>query len=435
MQCAPNYRANWACITEPVGAPFKNATRYNRILSKSWAKQNYRSDARPSSDAAALGRCLARLPEWAASDHETCQYLHWTVFIMMHPMPTIERQITDPDARRCLAGARCWLITAGKAGMLTQANAIADALGVTATLKKVEPKGIWRLLAPRGPVAPSERFGKAGSRFAPPWPQIAIAVGRASIPYIRALRSKAGTACFTVVLQDPKTGPDTADLIWVPAHDKRRGPNVISTVISPHSFSPDRLATLRQRSVPAIDALPEPRVAVILGGRNAVYKYTADDDRRLLDALEGIAEQGASFLITSSRRTHPELAAAVDRATAASPRIVWSGGAPEANPYADFLARADYFIVTADSVNMTGEASATGRPIYVFHPSGGSAKFTRYHRSLEALGATRRLADHPERLENWSYAPQDATDLIVHEIEKRYFKRSAILPGSRCDTD
>ncbi len=136
--------------------------------------------------------------------------------------------------------------------------------------KLVEPTGIYKIMAPRGPVASRERFGEVHGRFGPPWPDIAIATGRASIPYIRALKRKAGFSTYTVVLQDPKSGPSTADLIWVPAHDKRRGANVITTPTAPHSFSARRLAELRAILPPAVAALPSPRIAVILGGKNAV---------------------------------------------------------------------------------------------------------------------------------------------------------------------
>ena len=62
-------------------------------------------------------------------------------------------------------------------------------------------------MAPWGPVDPREGFGDPAGRFAPPWPVIALATGRLSIPYIRLLKRHAGIATYTVVLQDPKTGP------------------------------------------------------------------------------------------------------------------------------------------------------------------------------------------------------------------------------------
>ena len=118
----------------------------------------------------------------------------------------------DPNTSRPLSGAKAWIITDGKAGMVVQARGVADALGLDYEMKDVHPTGIWRVLAPWGPVNPAERLGEQGSEFAPPWPQIVIATGRASIPYIRAIRGKAGPATYTVVLQDPNTGAN------IPAH-------------------------------------------------------------------------------------------------------------------------------------------------------------------------------------------------------------------------
>ncbi|MGH6815236.1 MAG: mitochondrial fission ELM1 family protein [Hyphomicrobiaceae bacterium] len=324
---------------------------------------------------------------------------------------------TFPVAGRRLWGARGWLITDGKAGMDMQVEGVAEALGLSHETKRVAPIGFWKMAAPWGPVAPGERFGKPGSLFAPPWPAVALATGRASIPYIRALRRRAGSATYCVVLQDPRTGPDIADLIWVPEHDRRRGPNVIATLTAPHTFSPARLAGLRREVPPAIAALPGPRVMVALGGKTGAYRFEQSDDDRLAAALAAMAGLEVSFMITASRRTHPHLMQAVDRATAMRPRHVWSGTG--ANPYADFLAHADVLVVTADSVNMTGEACATGRPVYVFEPECGSAKFRRFHEALRARGATRLLPPRMTALETWTYEPLDAAAAIAAEIERQ----------------
>lgn len=334
---------------------------------------------------------------------------------------------TAKTRSRPLAGARGWLITDGKAGMDVQARGVADALGLDYEQKIVQPAGIHKIMAPWGPVARSERFGEPGTRFGPPWPVIAIATGRASIPYIRALRRQAGPATYTVVLQDPKSGPRTADLIWVPAHDRRRGANVMTTPTSPHSFSATRLAELRRKMPPAIAALPAPRIAVILGGKNGVYKFTDDDDRRLAAALRSLAALNVSFMVTPSRRTHGRLVSAVEAATKGAPRIIWDGTGD--NPYPQFLAHADALVVTADSVNMTGEACATGRPVYVFEPSAGSAKFRRFHETLRALGATRPLPERVAELPHWDYTPLDSARIIADEIERRWLRRSHMLSG------
>ena len=76
---------------------------------------------------------------------------------------------------------------------------------------------------------------------------------------------------------------------------------------------------------------------------------------------------------------------------------------------------------------MTGEPCATGKPVYVFEPEGGSAKFTRFHATLRRHGATRPLPESFERLETWSYAPLNSSETIAAEIARRWAKRRQML--------
>jgi hypothetical protein len=213
----------------------------------------------------------------------------------------------------------------------------------------------------------------------------------------------------------------------VPEHDRLRGVNVITTPTSPHSFSQARLTDLRRQPPAAIAALPRPIVTVVLGGKNGIYKFTEADDDRFQGALRSLAELGVSFLVTPSRRSHQRLIRAADVATRDRPRMLWDGTGD--NPYPHYLAQADMLVVTADSVNMTGEACATGKPVWVFEPSGGSAKFGRFHEALRRYGATRPLPDHFAKLEAWTYPPVDSAEAIAAEVERRWLRRRKMLPG------
>ncbi len=339
----------------------------------------------------------------------------------------------EPKTReRPLEGQRAWIISDGNAGHEVQCLGVAEALGVKVDIKRVAPRGLAKALSPWGPVPGREKFGEPGAQFAPPWPAIAFATGRLTTPYIRALKRMAGLATFTVILLDPKTRASSADLFWVPEHDTRRGANVVTTLTSPHAFSPARLTELRKMMPPQIAALPCPRVAILIGGPNGDYRYTASDEARLIAGLTQLSQSGAGLMLTPSRRTPPSLLAAINAATTSAPRILWDGTSD--NPYPQFLAHADAFVVTADSVNMAGEAAATGKPVYIFHPSGGSAKFARFHASLAAAGITRVLPDgHLQEgrgmLQSWNYEPLDSAHVIAGEIERRWNQRASMLGG------
>ncbi len=326
------------------------------------------------------------------------------------------------QSERPLAGKRAWLFTTGAAGMDVQTRGVADALGLIYEMKPMAPRGLHKLLSPWAPVAARERFGQPGSDFAPPWPDVAIGLGRLAVPYVRAVR-RHSPGTFTMMMLDTRAGLGAADVIWVPEHDPLRGPNVVTTLTAPHSITPERLAELRQSLPEDIAGLPRPRVAVILGGTNSAYTYTAANEAAFGEALRSLGALGAGLMITPSRRTHASLLSTVDSATREVPRILWDQQG--ANPYGRFLAHADLLVVTADSVNMTGEAAATGKPVLVFTPSGGTAKFRRFHAALHKHGATRSLTGPLQSLPAWSYEPLQSADTIAREVERRWLRAKA----------
>ena len=322
------------------------------------------------------------------------------------------------DASTPLTGRTGWIISDGKAGNDVQSRAVFEALGLDVTIKSVSPQGWHKTLSPWLGVARAERFGAAGSLFQPPWPDFAVSIGRLTTPYIRELKRQAGAKTFTIILLDPKVSLKTADLFWVPEHDTLRGPNVITTLTTPHSFTKRRLSQLRERVPDAIASLPRPRVAVMLGGSNGDYVYSPAACERLAAALRALGSNGAGLMITPSRRTEAAIVETARKATEGMPRIFWDMTGP--NPYPDFFAHADAFVAPADSVNMTSEPCATGQPVYVFYPDGGSAKFKRFHEALQRTGATRPLPAGLSRIEAWSYAPLNSAETIAQQIQERW---------------
>jgi mitochondrial fission protein ELM1 len=330
------------------------------------------------------------------------------------PRPMAASDVATATASQTMKGRRAWVISDGVRGHLTITEGVAEALGLTVEIKSVAPRWPWRFFAPWGPPDPRD----LAPLLREPWPDVVFGAGRLTVPVVRALKRAGQGRIFTVQFQAPQTGTNCAHLIWAPAHDGLQGPNVITTLTPPHRFTPARLAALRATVPPEIESLPRLRVALCIGGPGGGYDYSPEAIASFAARLRAIAPFAGSFLITPSRRTPPILAAAVDEATAATPRIMWDGTGD--NPYPQFLAHADAFIVTADSVNMTGEACATGRPVYVLTPAGGRDKFHRYHAALETYGATRPLPAEPSKFETWDYEPLHAASTIAREIERRW---------------
>lgn len=319
------------------------------------------------------------------------------------------------EARRGVAGASCWILSDGKAGDEAQCLGVAERLGLVAEIRRIRPRAFFALAMPYGPIDPREREGQVGSPLSPPFPTIAIASGRRTVPYLRRLKQLAGRQTLTVFLKDPRTGRSAADLIWVPAHDRLRGDNVLVTLTSPHRIAPERL--MAAQDAPAPWGAPDGRrlVAVLLGGDSRHHRFTAADSDRLTEHLGALAMGGDRLLVTPSRRTPAALAHAVQAITAASGGFYWQGEGE--NPYLAMLAQAAHIIVTADSVNMLGEAAATGTPIHLFSPTGGHTKMSAFVNGLVAHGAVRPLA---QPLESWSYTPLDATPEIAVAVAAAY---------------
>jgi mitochondrial fission protein ELM1 len=325
--------------------------------------------------------------------------------------PTVTEESASKGLAFGLAGRRGWIVSDGVAGHLTITRGVAEILGLAYEVKPVAPRAPWRHLAPFGPADPHI----IGTLLAEPLPDIVLGAGRQTVPIVRALRRK---GMFTALFQSPRAGLGSADIIWAPAHDRLNGPNVITTLTPPHRFTTAKLAALRSACPAEIAALPSPRIAILVGGPGAGYDYDARAVADFAARLSAIAPQAGSFLITPSRRTPPPLLAAVDAATHGKPRILWNGNSD--NPYPDFLANADMFIVTADSVNMAGEACGTGQPVYVFAPPGGREKFRHFHQRLQDHGATRPLPESPAALAGWSYEPLQAAADVAAEIDRRW---------------
>ncbi len=317
-----------------------------------------------------------------------------------------------PETSSSAAPSSIWVLTDGKAGDLAQCVGVAEALNCPYETRTVAPKPPFSWWLPFGPTDPREREGRPDSPIAPPYPDIAIASGRRAAAYLRRIKRLSQGRTFTVFLKDPRTGPDAADLIWVPEHDRLRGRNVLVTPTSPHRFPVTRLCQLRERSAPEIDKLAPPRVAVLIGGDSRHHTFSEDDQTRLLAGLRRLGEEdGASLMITSSRRTPAGLAYGLASLAKAGGHLYWTGEAP--NPLGLYLAKADAIVATADSTNMIGEATVTGKPVHVFHPSGGHDKITRFLGTLQGMGV---IHPFPGPLKTTTYEPIDATPLIAERI-------------------
>jgi mitochondrial fission protein ELM1 len=215
-------------------------------------------------------------------------------------------------------------------------------------------------------------------------------------------------------LQNPVIDASRFDLVVVPRHDGLTAPNVMTTRGALHRVLPEMLKREGEKFAPRIEHLPRPRVAVLIGGSNAVYQLTPREMRPLARKLAELPDaMGGSLMITPSRRTGESNMAILQEALKDKPASLWDGQGD--NPYYGMLALADFIVVTCDSINMASEACTTGKPVYVIDLPGGSDKFRRFHQSLRDDGLARAFTG---KLEAYSYPPLNDVQLVADRVRK-----------------
>lgn len=323
-------------------------------------------------------------------------------------------------------GVSCWVVTDGKAGMESQCLGLAEAMGLEPARKRVMLRAPWRQLSPHLLRIGNAWAMTAGSDpIAPPWPDVLIATGRQSVAASLAVRA-ANPATFRIQIQNPGIRPALFDMVAAPRHDGLRGDAVFTCQGALHRVTPERLARESQRFAPLFAPLPRPLVAVLVGGPGA-YALGAPQIEALTDGLRRMARShGAGLLVTASRRTGPDNEALLRARLEGLPAFLWDGRGE--NPYFACLGLADVLVTTPDSINMTSEACATGKPVYVVDLPGGSRKFRTFHDGLRRDGVTRRFDGS---LARWSYAPFDDTRAAAAEAWRRIEARAAPSPLRR----
>jgi len=310
----------------------------------------------------------------------------------------------------------CWVVTDGKAGMENQCLGLAEAIGLAPQIKRVKLRSPWKELSPFLRHGLAWAHSAKSDAIEPPWPDLLIATGRASIPASlyarRASRIQGVPKTLTVQLQNPVIPSTRFDLVVTPRHDGLTGANVMTTRGALHRITDKMLRDEAEKLLPLVEHLPSPRIAVLVGGSNAVYQLTPREMAPVTMQLADMAKNtGGSLMITPSRRTGEANLLVLQAGLNDVPSYIWDGAGY--NPYYGMLALADYIVVTCDSVNMASEACTTGKPVYVVDLPGGSDKFRRFHQSLRDDGLARSFNG---QLDHWNYAPLNDVQLVAQKI-------------------
>jgi mitochondrial fission protein ELM1 len=306
----------------------------------------------------------------------------------------------------------CWIVTEGFAGMENQCLGLAEAIGVTSKIKRVQrPRSPLRYLSPR--FWPNPLVTHSGE-LAPPWPEILISSGRGSVAAALAIRRCGGGSTFAVHIQTPYVDPLRFDLVVIPEHDGLRGENIVVTRTALHRVTKRSLKEAEKVFKERMSHLPRPLIAVLVGGPTKDLECSSVTMRRLADQVVTAASRcGGALAVTASRRTGAQNEMALRQGLEGAPQFFWDGKGD--NPYLGILALADAIVVTSDSVSMVSEACATGKPVHVFSFGEEPKKLRRFHKSLMDSGITRPFSGV---IEQWSYEPPNDTQRVAAVVRE-----------------
>jgi mitochondrial fission protein ELM1 len=276
----------------------------------------------------------------------------------------------DPEKGTCHSPT-VWTLLGQKAGDNNQVLALAESLGwgwiekhlhyislelLPNRLLKVTLRGLKR--------AQSDDLG-------PPWPDLVISAGRRNEPVARWIRKQTGGQCRLVHIGRPWARPKHFDLIvTTPQYKLPKIPNVLYNELPLHRIDQQKLASAAQRWKPEFTHLPRPWLAVLVGGNSSCSQFTAAGLRYLARAANAIAaSKNGALLVTTSARSPKGTLALMKREINVPALFFDYSDKHSANPYYGFLALADSFIVTADSISMLTESCATGKPVHLYDSS------------------------------------------------------------------
>ena len=311
---------------------------------------------------------------------------------------------------------RIWAVSDGRAGIEAQALGLAEAVGRLRPAHILTKRIGWRAGLGRLPwqlIPPGTRSGDA---ITPPFPDIWIAAGRATLPLSTRMLAWSEGHTFVVQTQHPRASLTRFDLVIPPTHDGLSGPNVFPITGAPNRINPERLAVERAKWADRLAALPGPKVAVIVGGKSRAHTLSHTAAAALAEQIANVVSRaGGSVMVSFTRRTPRDAQVAMAAILGHLPGIVWDGSGD--NPYVAFLAAADAILVTGDSTNLATDAAATGRPIFVLPMAGHSAKLGRFHADLTTRGIAQPFEG---TLVGATYAPLAETDRAALELLRRY---------------
>ena len=322
--------------------------------------------------------------------------------------PLISRLLEKQDAEeRSFEGwpGRCWVISDGTMGMVSQCLALLRALDIDGQDIRAVPTPLLRMFPTLAAIPGWQlTLGRKPDWIkAEQWPDLLVTCGRRMSGISIGVKRLSKGHTLTIHIQDPHVSAHHFDLLITPAHDhiavaQRDGSkftdNLLVTTGALNRLSPEEIAEAKTDLPEEIRKSAKPVIAVMLGGNNRRYTAGGEAFKKLGDQLIALqAKTGGSLVIIASRRTPKRHLRTLSKQLEGLPHHIWdgTGGSAEDNPYPGILGLANIIIVTSDSVNMTSEVCITGKPVLSVHLAEEKGRIASFHQMMEENGHILRL--------------------------------------------
>jgi mitochondrial fission protein ELM1 len=272
--------------------------------------------------------------------------------------------VADSAMRLKATGSpKIWVLLGDHAGDNAQLRAMADALAWPYECKSiaVHPRSylLDALLGPKLPRRPVPGLSA-------PWPDMVLSSGRRCAQVAQWIKHRSAGMTRLVHVGRAQAPLSRFDLVLsTPQYGLALEENVVdmpAPFMDPGTLNQTQLELWRQRFA----LLPRPWIAVLVGGSSSPYCLDSSAGVRLgREANATVKAMGGSILLSTSPRSTTTITDALLSAIDI-PCLCYRFGEAKDNPYPAFLALADGFIVTGDSLSMLTEACMTGRPVAVF---------------------------------------------------------------------
>lgn len=179
-------------------------------------------------------------------------------------------------------------------------------------------------------------------------------------------------------------------LAVIPEHDdppRRR--NVVRTAVAPNTIDEEALKDHGEKMRGRVSLRSDKVISLFVGGDNPEFLLTEKIVDSVVDSLMKFSDSaGAEFLVTTSRRTSPEIERLLKIGLKGHPRCRSLVIANEDNPdgaVAGMLALSTVAVVSGESVSMISEAVCAGKKVVVFKLAKKKEGLTKHEAALTEL--------------------------------------------------